>query len=311
MSTEESIHNTDEHGASGDLTEADIQELREIHERRHVETLEPSLGNDFQELAEYLARRAGISVPSGFVFRCAGGCDKTVARRGVYCGECAAEDRLRQRQMMLAEAYASVSRVGSDGGDGDALKWCRAGTPEYIAATQRARSAAATLAERNVAMALIERGGWGRELGNVVILGPKRIGKSKTAVACAHRFLDKALRGELDAGAFRFARGIRVISGLKLGRARLTTRLGEVPELERVAQRATLLIIDEVGFEEDSTVIRDVIYERCEDRRRPTFLTSGLTLAALQDRYGAPTIERLREHGHIIDLHVSANTKAA
>lgn len=310
MTTNENQHNSD--GESlGDLTEADIQALRELHERRHIATPGPHLGNDFQELAEYLARRAGIPVPVGFVFRCAGGCDKPVERRGGYCAPCAEEDRRRQRQMLLAEAYASVSRVGSDASNGDSLEWCRAGTPQYAAATQKARAVAASLTERKVPVAIIERGQWGRDLGNVVILGPKRIGKSKAAIACAHRFLDKALKGDLDAAAFRFARGIRVVSGLKLGRARATTRLGEVPELERVAQRATLLVLDEVGFEEDATVIRDVIYDRCEDRGRPTFLTSGLTLAAIQGRYGAPTIERLRERGHIIDLHPAANTRAA
>lgn len=305
------IHTSPDGSAPGELTEADLESLREIHERRRIKPQDPQAGNGFPELVELFARRAGTPAPTGLVFRCAGGCDKQVARRGSYCDPCAAEDRLRQRQMMLADAFQSVSRVGSDASGGDSLEWCRAGNQQYLQATQKARDAAMRLADPTIAVAIIERAVWKRDTGNVVILGPTRIGKSKAAIACAHRVLDKGLRGKLDAEQFRFARGVRVVSGLKLGRARVTARLGGVPELERVAQQATLLILDEVGFEEDATVIRDVIYDRCEDRRRPMFITSGLTCAAFESRYGAPTMGRLKERGVLIDLHRVANTKAA
>ncbi|WP_437309944.1 ATP-binding protein [Sorangium sp. So ce388] len=309
MSTGHEIDHMGE--ASGDLTEDELRMLREVDQRRRVTPPRAPTNNEFDELVQLFARRAGIEPPKDFVFRCAGGCNQQVSRRGEYCSPCAEEDRRRQRLSLLAEAYESVSRVGSTAGSANSLAWCRVGAPEYAEATQRARDAAKRAASPEVALNLIERAGWNRKTGNVLLVGPKRIGKSKAAIACAHRILDIALRGGLDADAFRFARGIRVVSGLKLGRARRETRLGELAELERISQCATLLILDEVGFEEDPAVIRDVIYDRCEDRGRPTFITSGRTIAELEERYGPPTIDRLEEQGVIIDLHAAANTKAA
>jgi hypothetical protein len=309
MSTEHEIDDTGD--ASGDLTEDDVRMLREVEERRRIEAPAGPQDSGFDELVGLFARRAGIEPPKDFVFRCAGGCDKPVERRGGYCAPCAEKDRRRQRLALLAEAYDSVSRVGSAASAADSLEWCRVGKQEFADATQKAREAARRSANPQAALPLIERAVWKRKVGNVLLVGPTRIGKSKTAIACAHRILDEALQGGLDANAFRFARGVRVVSGLKLGRARRETRLGELAELERIAQRATLLILDEVGFEEDPAVIRDVIYDRCEDRGRPTFITSGRTIAELEERYGPPTINRIEEQGVIIDLHPVANTKAA
>lgn len=302
----------DESPNSNDLTAEDVAMLREI-EARSKAAIASETENDRMSPPEAilasLKEWAESPAPKLPTQRCAGGCLATVPKRGAYCDVCAALDRQRQRARALGRAYESVGNAGGRGAD-TPLAWCRAEMEEYAAATRRALEAARKLQDPTLAR-IVANAEWGRGLGSLVILGPTRIGKTKAAIAVAHRALDRALVGDLDRDGFVFAAGIRFVSGIELARARIESRNGAKDTLLAEAVRASLLILDEVGYEEEQLAIRDLVYRRCEDRRKYMILTSGLTWRELDSRYGRAFCERLKETSRIIDLHAACATKAA
>jgi DNA replication protein DnaC len=97
------------------------------------------------------------------------------------------------------------------------------------------------------------------------------------------------------------------VNGLALTLAPSQHRLGDgEPPLLATAKGATLLLLDEVGFEMHLEVIRDVIFHRYE-RGAPTIVASERTAEELEGRYGAALMRRLWESGRgmLIDLHPS------
>lgn len=303
----------DETKASNELTADDIAMLREVDARgREAVEQDPELARVLlpaaivASLREWSEGKAVTPMPPQ---GCAGGCRAIVPTRGAYCDNCTAIGRQRERARLLAKAYKSVGNAGGDGWDLP-LAWCRADTDEYAAATRRALEAARRFQDA-IPARIIANAEWGRGLGSLVILGPTRIGKTKTAVAIAHRALDRALAGELDRDAFFFAAGIRFVSGLRLARARIESRYGTKDPIVELAERASLLILDEIGYEEEQLAIRDLVYARCEDRRKYMIATTGLTWKELDSRYGRAFCERLKESGRVIDLHQAAANKAA
>jgi len=245
---------------------------------------------------------------------CAGNCGGEVDRRGGYCATCAALAAFKRRACTLQAAYDSVSPDGS-------LDWCRANvatadgktgpTPEYAAATSKALALARRLPDaglRERAVSLVSAAMWKRKMRSVLLLGPTGIGKSKVVVAAALRVLDAALYGTvMDADALRFAARIRFASGTQLGRARQQSKLGAEPPIIARARSASLLVLDEIGFEEsrgDPLAIRDVIYDRY-DIGAPIIATSGLRAEQLEARYGEATMRRLWETGVVVDLHAA------
>lgn len=236
------------------------------------------------------------------VYRCEGGCNAHVHTRGRFCPVCFDLDALRLRALWLFDAYASVTLAG-------ALSWCRVELPEYAAATAKARAALEGLpeAERPAARELIERARWTRATGSLVILGPTGIGKSKILIALALRVLDYALRVGGDE-VVPYASRIRLATGLDLARASAHHKLGDgEPPPILAAKSASLLLIDEIGFEStryDPDAVRDVIYARY-DAGAPTIVTSGCTVAEIEKRYGEAAMRRLWEpgRGRLVDLH--------
>jgi hypothetical protein len=95
------------------------------------------------------------------------------------------------------------------------------------------------------------------------------------------------------------------VSALDIGRARSQSRFEE-PEIVRMAKGATLLLLDEVGYEEDRFdphAIRDVLRARFDPVWKPTIAASGKTWAELSERYGEPTLRTLTCKGALMDLH--------
>lgn len=193
-----------------------------------------------------------------------------------------------------------------------ALGWCRIGDPAYVAATSKARAIAATLAEphRAAALDLATTARWSRKTGNLLILGPTGVGKTRILVAIGLRILDAAVE-KGDADLVDFAARIAWTTGLDLAEARSRHKLGggEAPEIAR-AKKASLLLLDEIGFESrrlDPDAIQNVIYARYH-AGLPTIVASGRTTAELEDPrtgYGAAALRRLWEpgRGRLVDLH--------
>ncbi len=235
-------------------------------------------------------------------FFCAGNCGKDVAARGGYCAECGAEDRRRVQAMFLAGARESLSPNG-------ALDWCRVANDKYIKGTVRALALAKTCASARRAVELIQSAFWKLEHGNLLFIGPKRIGKTNTAIAIGHKMLDAATSKPMRREVFEFIAGIRFVTGIELGRARTESKMGDEPAIVRRAKNATLLILDEIGFEDDKMdphAVRDVVFHRYRfGNQRPSIVTSGATKEQLALRYGASMVERLTDLGELIDLHKS------
>lgn len=234
-------------------------------------------------------------------FSCAGleSCVERVAERRGICSTCIVEQPRRAR----AERIGKLRETLSPGGMYD---FCKPGDKAYVKATTLARAAAMKLDNdhRGPARALIEKAAWKRDAGGVLLLGPTGYGKSKVMVALALRILVAAEDEQSDASMFDFATRIRYVNGIRLARDARAQKLGAVDAAFQDARGASLLLLDEVGFEGtiDPVLVRDLIRDRYEPYR-PTILASGATLAELNKRYGEAAIRTIWERGHLIDLH--------
>lgn len=277
------------------LTDEDIALLRQAQERGQ-EALRATAAPPPASLASAL-RFAPAAASKGPppVNRCEGGCRTAVPTRHDWCPACGALAGQRAREMQVARARRSVTPDG-------ALEWCRAGTEEYLASVAGARALANAEQRR-----LIERAVWTREMGSVLFIGETGIGKSKFLTAVANKVLDlAAATSPADLDRLHFAAGVRRISALDLAQARSQTKFGEEPAIIRTAKTATLLLLDEVGYEDrklDPHAIRDVLRARYEPKMMPTIVASGMTYTELEERYGAATLRTLTGRGVLIDLH--------
>jgi hypothetical protein len=288
------------------LTDEDIAMLRAADARGREAMARAVAESDTAPLPPSLGSLTGYTPVSMVAQYCAGGCNRQVAKRGGYCDDCAAIQQFKLRAFRLLDAHRSLPD----------LPWCRIELPEYHAKVALARSVAQRLpdATRGTALATIDKAAWKRDTKALLLLGPTGIGKSKVALAIAHRVLDAALRPSMSADDVRFAAGVRWANGLDVAHAHAQHRLGGgEPEVIATAKRASLLVLDEIGYEDDragSIVVRDLIYARY-DASRPTIATSGLTMRELVARYGAATVRRLQELGSVVDLHGAQQVRRA
>lgn len=240
-------------------------------------------------------------------FACAGlnDCTASVARRGDRCQRCVEEMPRRTRATMIATARRSVSPDGS-------LDWCRPGDPSYVKATAKARAALSRVkpAERPGAEEFIDQAAWKRVNRGILLLGPTGLGKSKILASVALRILRDAEvmdpRTPEKHKTFRFMTSLRYVNGMALARAHREQRLGDVDVLFHMAREASLLFLDELGYEDDRidpTLLRDLLRARYEPVYRPTIVASGATLEELHERYGEAAIRTIWERGKLIDLH--------
>jgi DNA replication protein DnaC len=135
---------------------------------------------------------------------------------------------------------------------------------------------------------------WLPERGNLLLLGPTERGKSAAAAYCFRRLLG---RGVFYGGeAWKFARWMWWFGAKDLERSRLEHKLGagEAPEMLRAAG-ASLLVIDDAGWDRDPAAVSAILAERYEDAR-PTIVTAE-SLARLTEHYGAAVVRRMAEAG--------------
>ena len=70
------------------------------------------------------------------------------------------------------------------------------------------------------------------------------------------------------------------------------------------ARNAPLLIIDDLGCEVESATNKAIINDLIANRyshRKPTIITSNLSMEELQSRYKDRMYERILQTGHIVD----------
>ncbi len=147
--------------------------------------------------------------------------------------------------------------------------------------------------------------------GSATILGPSGAGKTSSVLAMLRRLGDEAMARERARRSWEIAAETRRLgeavwtTGHAIARARKQHGLGddEAPPI-RQAMRASLLIIDELGFEPLTEALFEVIDTRYT-RRRPTIVTSGLTAEQFMARYGVAMLRRLTDEGvgQLLDVH--------
>lgn len=233
--------------------------------------------------------------------RCAApNCNSEPAPMGIYCEPCQAiaeqrrfkEERERaekERRKIIAEA---LQRVTSS-----APQWshARIGSPVYLSLSGLLR-------------AWVE-GFDGRE--SACILGPSGTGKTTALRAWLSAQCQRAYRAAVERGfrdpLYRHTKGILWTTGHALASARKRHALGsgEAPLVEQ-AESASLLLLDELGFEPRTEVVFEVLDARYA-AGLPTVVTSGLTAKGFADRergYGDALFRRLTDNGvgQLIDL---------
>jgi DNA replication protein DnaC len=147
--------------------------------------------------------------------------------------------------------------------------------------------------------------------GNVsaVLLGPTGRGKTSAALAAVKRIKATAESVAIENPTAELQRifGLHQIakmrwhSGSQIALARKQHALGKgEAELITDAIQASLLVIDEVGFEPLDGALFDVVDGRYM-RQKPTVITSGLAPEAFKAKYGDALWRRLTERGAIVE----------
>jgi predicted HAD superfamily Cof-like phosphohydrolase len=136
---------------------------------------------------------------------------------------------------------------------------------------------------------------WNWDSGSVLLCGPTRIGKTHAAGVLVRRILSVGVR--MGAEAWEKAKRIDWAHASDLANARKRHPLGEdeAPELER-ASIASLLVLDDLGWDIEPAPICDVLNKRYE-RGVPTIVTSGLDPARVFERYSEAVARRIFDSG--------------
>mgnify|MGYP003423092219 CR=1 FL=1 len=280
---------------------------------------------DFEKLFGDLPIGNGSSErPEATTFLCVGatkyGCEKRLAHRSGYCQECTQKSAIEGRLQQLKPARRYVSPDG-------ALDWCMPTNPDYLRATsklcglleERAREVEGDVVDEASIPRRDRKAAQYRRLANearlptatlgALIVGPRRIGKSKLLAAIGIQLLEQASRLDAPEDLVRLAMDMRFINGIALARAAMDSGGWKNSPLYHEACTASLLLLDETGYEEtksDQTLIRDILRMRYEvPFYRPTVMASGATVSDLNNRYGEAAMSTVWERGIIIDLHPS------
>jgi DNA replication protein DnaC len=136
---------------------------------------------------------------------------------------------------------------------------------------------------------------WPDELPPVLLLvGPTEAGKTSAAAALLNEIVERGTAEGAKRREAELAGGIRFLLSSRLASARSRSPLGEDPEEVVQALEATVLVIDELGLEEQRFIpeLETIIHEWHSSGRR-TIVTTGLTSEVLKERYQGGIVRRL------------------
>lgn len=134
-----------------------------------------------------------------------------------------------------------------------------------------------------------------RRHGNrsAAFIGPPGAGKTSLVAAMFRAAVETSKR----------PRWFRWTSAYALAKARASAALGDEAPLVQQAFEADLLVIDELGGEQDrhATAVAEVIYERHAENR-PMWITTGVAPKVIADRYGGGIARRVFEGAEVFRL---------
>lgn len=136
--------------------------------------------------------------------------------------------------------------------------------------------------------------GWGWGHGNVMLLGSTGKGKTAAAGFLFRRLLADAVAAGGDAWVDAQTLAWVRVEQLERDMRAHPLGKGELADL-RIAKRAKLLFLDEVGWETDRTIVASILAERY-DASLPSVITSGRTSEELGTLYGGAVVRRMSEH---------------
>ena len=217
---------------------------------------------------------SALNVPSGEISpTCV--CGVPVRHYRDTCDNCKATQRKADRRLLLGASLRSLPAMPWAFWVGD---WAQTCDEKILAALGR----------------------WVRAKGNLVLCGPTGCGKTTASVARIRKLLAQAEQ-PCSPEDFRFACGIRFAGAADLATARKQHPLGSgEPFVIEEAIDASLLILDELGYEsqQDTAIpeLADIRYRK----GRLTITTTGLRPAEMVARYGEATVRKLIGQGKIV-----------
>jgi IstB-like ATP binding protein len=145
---------------------------------------------------------------------------------------------------------------------------------------------------------------WGWDDGNLLVLGASGVGKTSGLAYLVRRLCARA--AAVGGEEFERAKLTRWQSCRDLSEAMREHPLGQgTPEAVQRCQNARLLVLDDVGSEDNKPALERILntrYERCW----PTITTSGLTSRELTQVFGEALVRRMLQregkNGRIINL---------
>lgn len=137
---------------------------------------------------------------------------------------------------------------------------------------------------------------WSLDSGNLLLLGEHDTGKTTTAGLVCRRLIEHAVK--VGGEPWATVQTLRWFRADNLAKAAREWPLGkgECPEL-REATRASVLVLDELGWEQEPRVIASILADRFDRGGSWTIVTSGQTLNGLRERYGDAVVKRMLRFG--------------
>lgn len=215
--------------------------------------------------------------------KCAACGTATVTRWVVYCPPCREVAALRDRRDAIARAWRTVP---------EALRWAAFDSPTLPHWAPDDEAIAAARAHLDAPL--------------VTLVGLMRAGKTTIAACMLREHLRRgAAKAAMARDVYR-ARTARFVTTMDLLRERDTTRLGQdhMP-LRDVCERASVLVIDELGRARDP---HGVLYGLLHDRHargRQTIVTTWLSREQCAETYGG-IAGRLFDDGIVINVRKAA-----
>ena len=136
---------------------------------------------------------------------------------------------------------------------------------------------------------------WNWGAGSRLLCGPTKLGKTTSCGVLVRRLLSVGIR--MGGDAWERAKRIEWFHATDISNARKRHPLGEgeAPEVER-AERASLLVLDDLGWDVEPAPIAELLNERYE-RETPTIVTTNLSADQVFLRYSEAVTRRIFDAG--------------